>query len=324
MAYSCQLRILPALGLWAALVSSGLFYAVWLGYGGRALAFTAIAFGALLAGEILPAAGRVTERLHRALAAPIAWLLAAPILAAYGSYAIGTGSSAGWRWLLAVAYVLVPLALLSLGEGGGPGWYDYAALATIAIPVKMNWIATLWPYPDDKLAHTLSVLLAMNVAVAGFLFVRRIDGVGYALEWTSNQTFAVCVGVAVMVVVAIPAGLALRFLHWAPGHAGWASLPVTTLGIFFFIAWPEEFVFRGLLQKMLSRTFKSQSLGWIVASVLFGLAHIANGFFPNWKYALLATFAGFVYGWTWRKAGNIFASAIVHCVVDTVWHALFT
>ncbi len=324
MADSRQLRFLPALALWAALVSTGLFYAVWLGYGGRALAFIAITFGALLAGEILPGAARVTESLQRLLPAPVAWLLAAPILTAYGCYAIGTGSSAGWRWLLAVAFVLVPLALLSLREAGQPGWYDYAAIVAIAVPVKLKWIAMLWPYPDNKLAHTMSILLAMNIAVAGFLFVRRIGEVGYAFAWTAKQTFAVCAGIVVMMVVAIPAGLALRFLHWAPGHAGWASMPLVALGIFFFTAWPEEFVFRGLLQNMLSRTFKSGNAGWIVASVLFGLSHIANGFFPNWKYALLATFAGFAYGWTWRKSGNIFASAILHCVVDTVWHALFT
>jgi membrane protease YdiL (CAAX protease family) len=161
------------------------------------------------------------------------------------------------------------------------------------------------------------------VAITAFIFVRRTPGIGYEFAWAKNQTFAVCVGILVMMVVAIPAGLALRFLHWAPGHAGWASLPLVTLGIFFFTAWPEEFIFRGLLQNMLSRTFKSENSGWIVASVLFGLSHIANGFFPNWKYALLATFAGFAYGWTWRKTGNIFASAILHCVVDAVWHALF-
>jgi membrane protease YdiL (CAAX protease family) len=324
MADSRQLRFLPALGLWAALIAAGLFYAVWLGYGGRPLAFTAIAFGVLLAGEILPAAARVTEQMQRALPAPIAWLLAAPILAAYGCYAIGTGSSVGWRWLMAVAYVLVPLALLSLRDGGEPGWNDFVALAAIAVPVKLKWMAMLFPYPDDKLAHMMSILLAMNVAVAGFLFVRRMQGVGYSLTWAANQTFALGDGILVILVVAIPAGLALHFLHWAPGHAGWASLPLSTLGIFFFVAWPEEFVFRGLLQNMLARTFKSEGAGWIVASVLFGLAHIANGFFPNWKYALLATFAGFVYGWTWRKTGNIFAAAILHCAVDTIWHTLFT
>jgi membrane protease YdiL (CAAX protease family) len=323
MADSRQLRFIPALVLSLALTGAGLFYAVWIGYGGRALAFTAIGFALLLAREILPAAVNVTENLQRTFPAPIAWLLVLPTLGAYACYVFGTGSSTPVRWLVAFAYLLTPLALVSLGEGAEPGWYDYAALVAIAVPVKLKWLVMLWPYPDGKLAHTMSILFGVNVAITAFMLIRRMSGIGYAFAWAKKQTVTICIGIAVMMIVAIPVGLALHFLHWAPGHAGWASLPLVTLGIFFFTAWPEEFVFRGLLQNMLSRTLKNQSAGWIVASVLFGLSHIANGFFPNWKYALLATFAGFVYGWTWRKAGNIFAPSILHCVVDAVWHALF-
>ena len=64
-------------------------------------------------------------------------------------------------------------------------------------------------------------------------------------------------------------------------------------------------------------------MGWIVASVLFGFSHITNLHFPNWKYVLLASIAGFFYGWTWRKTGSIFASALVHAGVDILWHFLF-
>jgi membrane protease YdiL (CAAX protease family) len=323
MADSRQLRFVPALILSLALTGTGLFYAVWSGYRGRALAFTAIAFALLLAREILPGAVGVTEKLQRTFAAPIAWLLVLPTLGAYACYVFGTGSSTPVRWLVCFAYLLTPLALVSLGEGAGPGWYDYVALVATAVPVKLKWLVMLWPYPDGKLAHTMSILFGVNVAITAFMFIRRMSGIGYAFAWAKKQTITICIGIAVMMVVAIPVGLVLHFLHWAPGHAGWKSLPLVTLGIFFFTAWPEEFVFRGLLQNMLSRTLKSESAGWIAASVLFGLSHIANGFFPNWKYALLATFAGFVYGWVWRKTGNIFASAILHCVVDAVWHALF-
>ena len=83
-------------------------------------------------------------------------------------------------------------------------------------------------------------------------------------------------------------------------------------------------MFRGLLQNSLSRTLSSENGGWIVASIIFGLAHINNnGVFPNWRYALLATIAGIFYGNTWRKTGSIFPAAIVHALVDTTWHLLF-
>jgi membrane protease YdiL (CAAX protease family) len=38
---------------------------------------------------------------------------------------------------------------------------------------------------------------------------------------------------------------------------------------------------------------------------------------------VLASIAGVFYGWTWRKSGSIIASAIVHALVDVLWHFLF-
>jgi membrane protease YdiL (CAAX protease family) len=96
-----------------------------------------------------------------------------------------------------------------------------------------------------------------------------------------------------------------------------------SLGILFFTAWPEEFLFRGLLQNMLARASKSDLAGWWTASILFGFSHITNMGFPNWRYVLLASIAGFFYGWTWRKTGSIFAPALVHASVDVMWHFLF-
>ena len=84
------------------------------------------------------------------------------------------------------------------------------------------------------------------------------------------------------------------------------------LGDSVFHGWPEEFLFRGLLQNMLARSTKSEMAGWWTASVLFGFSQITNMGFPNWRYVILASIAGLFYGWTWRRTGSIFASAIVH------------
>jgi membrane protease YdiL (CAAX protease family) len=115
----------------------------------------------------------------------------------------------------------------------------------------------------------------------------------------------------------------MHFIGFAPRWHAWSSLLFTSLGIFFFTAWPEEFLFRGLLQNMLSRSCKSDLAGWWTASMLFGFSHITNLGFPNWRYVILASIAGIFYGWTWRKTGSIFASAIVHALVDVTWHYVF-
>jgi membrane protease YdiL (CAAX protease family) len=323
MPASRQLRFSSALIVFLVVTLSAVFCSIWLGYGGRALACALIALATLFAGELFPATANFTASVQRLLPSSAAWLLAVPVLTAYGIYAVGTGSSSAWHWFVAAAFALVPLAVLSLRAGQSPGWTDFLALIAIALPVKLRWLAQLWPYPDGRLKYALTVLFAMNVAIVGFIFIRKLDGVGYSLSWSVNQGFVVLAAIAVIAAVDIPAGMALHFLHWAPGHVPLKSLPASILGIFFFTAWPEEFVFRGLLQNMLARTIKSENAGLLAASLIFGLAHIANGHFPNWRYALLATFAGLCYGFTWRKTGNIFASALVHTTVDVIWHMLF-
>jgi len=318
-----QLRFSAAFVLLLVAVGATIFYASWLGYGGRALACTMLAAAILFVGELFPAAQNVTQKVQRLLLAPAAWILAAPLFVAYAIYAMGTGSSTPWHWAIVAMFVLLPLALLSTRSGQIPGLTDYLALIAIVLPVKLRWLAHLWPYPDAHLTYALTAMLAMDIAIIGFIFIRRLDNTGYSLSWSANQGLITLAAVAIIAAVDIPAGMALRFLHWAPGHVPLKSLPLSIIGIFFFTAWPEEFVFRGLLQNMLARTFKNENAALLAASIIFGLAHIANGHFPNWRYALLATFAGLCYGYTWRKTGNIFASALVHTTVDVIWHMLF-
>jgi membrane protease YdiL (CAAX protease family) len=74
---------------------------------------------------------------------------------------------------------------------------------------------------------------------------------------------------------------------------------------------------------MFSLSIKMLFLGWWTVSVLFCLLHFMNMVLLNWRYVILASIAGLFYGWTWRRTGSIFASAIVHALVDAIWHFLF-
>jgi uncharacterized protein len=298
-------------------------FAAWQGYEGHALVISSVVCLLLLAGELLPAARAVSEVVRHALPVPIAWLVAVPLIAEWLAYALGTGSFATWRASILCAYVLVPLALLSLAvTGSAPGALDYLAWVAVALPLKTYWLRWLFPWPPQA-AHVFAALLLMNVAVAGFLFLRRTEGVGYSLAWGKGWLQVVAGSFLVIAAIVIPLGLWLKFLHWGPAHFAPAAWGITLLGIFFFTAWPEEFLFRGLLQNMLSKSLGSERGGWVLASILFGFAHITNGGFPNWRYVLLASIAGFFYAYAWRKTGSIFASALVHAAVDFFWHILF-
>ena len=319
-----QLGPLPAIGFWAVLALAAGLYGAWLGEGGRRLAAMLTAFAFLLLVMLLCASRGVTEKISARLGSAAGILLGASLLLAYLIYAVGTNTFAFPRAGLAVAVIFVPLAAAVSAAQRPPGaWQDFVTVAGVWVTVKFSLARMLWPYPGERFPSAFTVLLIVDVGIAVFLLARRFDGVGYSLAWGNRWALYVAGGFLAFTCIAIPMGLAMHFIQFAPRWNTVASLPLVTLGIFVLTAWPEEFLFRGLIQNMLARVTRSDFAGWCAASVLFGLSHIPNGRFPNWRYVALATIAGFFYGWIWRKTGSIFASAIVHALVDTLWHFLF-
>lgn len=101
------------------------------------------------------------------------------------------------------------------------------------------------------------------------------------------------------------------------------QLVATFLGMFWVVALAEEFFFRGLLQYWLSEWLRSEKLGLVVASTLFGLAHLGFRSFPNWKFSLLAAVAGLVYGELFRRTRTVVPGMIAHALTNTVWRTFF-
>jgi membrane protease YdiL (CAAX protease family) len=319
-----QLGRLSTLGLWAALTLTGALYASWLGYGGRGFAATLTAFSLFFLVMLLFAARGVADGLAARFGAGGGYILGLAVFLVYLIYALGTNTFAFARVAAVAGLILLPLALVASAERRPPGaWQDFLTIAGIWVAVKFSPSHWLWPYPGGRLAYIFTVLLCVNVALASFVLLRRMNGIGYSIGWGRRWSFFVLASLIVFACIAIPLGRAIHFIQFAPHWAEWKSLPLLALGIFFFTAWPEEFLFRGLLQNMLARASNSEFAGWWSASIFFGFSHITNFGFPNWRYVLLASIAGFFYGWTWRKTGSIFASALVHAGVDVLWHLLF-
>lgn len=290
----------------------------------RSFLATLVVFASLLSIMLLFAARGIAERFS-ALAGPGgSWLLTLLLFLLFLVYALGTGAASLWRIAAVAVFLFAPMLLLASAQGAAPGrWQDFATIAAIWTAVKFGPSHWLWPYPGGRLAYIFTVITAVNVAIAGFLLLRRTKNVGYDIGWGSGWTLYILGALAVFACIAIPVGLQLRFIAYSPRFSEWKTFIPLSVGILFFAAWPEEFLFRGLLQNLLSRASNSETAGWIAASVLFGFSHITNLHFPNWKYVLLASIAGLFYGWTWRKTGSIFASALVHAGVDILWHFLF-
>jgi membrane protease YdiL (CAAX protease family) len=319
-----QLGLWAILGIWAALCLGGTLFASWQGYGGRAFAATLTCFALLLLVMMAMVARGVAESISGKFGSAGGMFLGISALVLYFVYLVGTSNLLLSRVAMMAALIFVPLGLaVWAGTAAAGAWQDFVSMLGIWIFVKFGPRTWLWPYPAGKLSHVLTSVVAVIVALACFLVVRRAKGVGYSIGWGKRWGIYVLGSFLVFACIAIPLGMAMRFITFAPQWNRWGTYVGSFLAILIFTAWPEEFLFRGLLQNFLARVSKSEVAGWWTASVLFGFSHITNLGFPNWRYVILATIAGLFYGWTWRKTGSIFASALVHGAVDAVWHFLF-
>jgi len=325
---SRQIGILPAIALWTTL--SGIFFIFarfathGLAYGSRAFVATILSFSFLMLVMLLFAALGIPDRISAFAGPASGWLLAVIVFFIFLVYALGTGTASFARLAAVAAFIFLPLSLLSTAQSAAPAsWQDFFTLAAIWVTVKFGPSHWVWPYPGGRLAYIFTTMLAVNLAIAGFLLLRRAKGIGYSIGWGANWTLYILVALVLFACIAIPLGLKLHFLVYSPRIHEWKSFLPLSIAILLFTAWPEELLFRGLLQNFLSHATKSETAGWIVASILFGFSHITNMYFPNWRYVLLASIAGLFYGWTWRKTNSIFASALVHAGVDILWHFLF-
>ncbi len=317
-----QIPFSLAVAIWTAIVALAAIYGMLLGFGGPRLALAIGIAAALFAFEFFLTLPRIQNSLPTALGARVGLLAPLVPLGLFLIYSVAMHSPP----LLTVAgaaYVIVP-ALLLAGSAGKPAgtWEDYLALLVLWLPVELRWNYRLFPYPPP-LTHTLTILLALSAGVAAFILLRRLDGIGYALDWRRGYFAHFAILFAVFAAIAIPLGIKIGFIHWAPALSRLRVAPLTIIGIVFFTAWPEEFLFRGLLQNLLSKTLKSPWLGLIAAAIVFGFSHILHAPFPNWKYVALASIAGIFYGLAWMRTGSLVPGALIHALVDVSWHILF-
>ncbi|MGC1105260.1 MAG: type II CAAX endopeptidase family protein [Candidatus Acidiferrales bacterium] len=309
--------------MWIALVLFGIFAGLRLNYGGRRFAIAILVAATLLGVELFIACPRIRERLSTLFRGSAFFLALLIPLIAFLVYALNFYPS-GWLWVSAgVLYATIP-ALLAAGARGKPAgtWEDFLALFIIWLPVQFRWMYRLWPYPPP-LTHTLTILFALTVALAAFLFIRRLDGIGYAAEWRRGFGWTILLNFVLLAVIIIPLGEATHFIRFGPTIHSLKGTPLAGLEILVFTAWPEEFLFRGLLQNLLSCSLKNRYAGWIIASVIFGFAHILHAPVPNWRYVCLATIAGLFYGRAWMKTGSLVPGAIIHALVDSIWFSFF-
>jgi CAAX protease family protein len=325
VASTSSARELPfsiAITIWTAVVSLAAVYGMRLGFGGPRFGLALGVAAALFGFGFFLALPRVQSALQGRFGARLGVLAPLVPLGLFLIYSVALNRGS-WLTVAGAAYVIAPALILASSAGRAPGtWQDYFALLLIWLPVELRWMYRLFPYPPP-LTHTLTILLAISTGVAAFLLLRRHDGIGYALDWRRGYFAHFATLFIAFAAIAIPLGMKIGFIAWAPSLARLRAAPLTIIGILFFTAWPEEFLFRGLLQNLLSKTLKSSWLGLFVAAVIFGFAHILHSPFPNWKYVALASIAGVFYGLAWMRTKSLVPGVLIHALVDISWHILF-
>jgi len=260
---------------------------------------------------------RLRERLRTAPS--LVWA-APPVLTAIFASASLLAGAFTWRLTAAVLfYTLVPVIAAWRRQ-------DLLTVLLLWLPIELAAGQSLVPVPARGFLHSVAYGIAILLGLVLFLGYRALPGMKYQAPQTKRDLWLPLVGFLVVAPVLVAVGIAIGFIP--PPH-----LPVQPAGkmaaavgiIFAGTALPEEILFRALIQNLLMQRLGETTRSLLLASVIFGAAHLDNGpqALPNWRYMIEATIAGVVYGKVFQRSNSICSPAILHTLVDWTKHFWF-
>jgi membrane protease YdiL (CAAX protease family) len=196
--------------------------------------------------------------------------------------------------------------------------------------VTFMWFAVEFGgLPDLSLSAADGAVPYMQLAtIVLFLYLLvlagRLPDLGFTFTLTRRDWIETGAHLALFAAIAIPIGLLTGFIR--PAVVAPSSL-LNGLGqglaIFYFIALPEEILFRGTIHRYLERVLRwSPAATLALSSLIFGASHLNNPPDVGW-YFVFATAAGVVYGRTYLRTGKVLPAAMVHLMVDWIWSVFF-
>ena len=253
-------------------------------------------------------------------------LLALSAVIPYAIEAPFTGTFT-WNFFFALLAVALVASFWYVGMGASL-LYDLAFLVFMGAVYLSKSFDRGYGHPAPHV--TLGILGQLMWIRLGLMAVLSLRGMGEirfgfvpeAREWRVGAQFYV-----LFLPVAAALAYLLKFAHYHPQPLEWWKFLLLLVGTFLAFLWvvalAEEFFFRAFLQVLLAKQMRSQWAGLIMASVLFGLAHLWFRSFPNWRFAALGAASGIFYGLAFLKAGSIRASMVTHALVVTTWRMFF-
>lgn len=251
------------------------------------------------------------------------------------------GGSARWdmRHLIygAFAYTFIP-AFLFYNSGywhpdnriRADSWIEFGVMLMLWVPIEITMSVNSGRWLRSFLqgsTHILAYGVAVTLGLAFFLLFKQLKGIKYNFSLDRIDLGLIFAGFMIAGAVLIPLGLWLKFIQPLHMPANFYLFGFFKLfaGTFLGVALPEEILFRGLLQNWLMQKFGGSNKTVLAAALIFGAAHLNNGpgALPNWRYMILASLAGFIYGKVFQKSGTIFSSVFLHTAVNVVRHTFF-
>jgi len=227
---------------------------------------------------------------------------------------------------LLLAGLSIPLCFWFVLAGGSL-FSDILFLAFAAAVYLSHVFRHIYPEPHAHVAlQILGALMWIRVGIMAVCSLRKLTVTfGFwpnAEEWITGLTFY-------LFFLPVAGGLAwfLRYPVLRLASTVWWLVPLIGIGYFFGFLWvvclAEEFFFRGYLQQRLGQACRSDILGLILASIVFGLVHLPFRHFPNWRHVALAGVLGVCCGLAYLRGKSVRASMVTHALVVATWKMFF-
>ncbi len=277
------------------------------------------------------ARARFEQRFSSTQMALMAWSVS---VAPYLIYSLPSGvfSFAAAAKLALLCGLIAALFLFTPPRGEGLGWADAVVLAALAYPM-VSGVSTLLreiyvsPHPEIPRLDVLGKIMLISLGAIVFLSIRKVSGTGFRFNVSLADLKTGLKNYLLFLPVGIPLALATGFVRWNPMPIDhWTYVPMAVgnmLGVYLVIGLGEELYFRGLIQNLVARRGISPWAAQLLASILFGAAHLGRRGFPNWEFAAVAAVAGWFYGRAYAAHNSVPAAAVTHTLVVLSWKFLF-
>ena len=239
-------------------------------------------------------------------------------------------------------YCILPLILIWFARNQSMSLktMDILVLIILWFPINFRLVPQLTLPPVQGIVPLFNIIAVILLIIA-FLVIRNLEDIG--LVWRlkgdeiriSIQYFII--GLFIIIII----GFITGFFELSKRLPSTFEMLGMFMSIGFFIALPEELLFRGIIQNFIEKSFQRHRYNtWIalvISAIIFGLAHGNDAIGPvidvnlrsfgiwhcPWAYMIVATIAGIFYGLTYIKTRKVTAAALVHLLVNWFWMVLF-